>query len=444
MEQERDAELIDSIVEVDREIAAAEARRAALMREFVALRHRDTVSEVGAAKAGVLAGQFALDEVAAAVCWSTARVQAEVARVRLLQTRLPRVWRAWAAGTVDGYRVSKVVEAAARLVDSASVAELDEQAAVRAPGKTATQLGGWLNRFVARAEPDQAERRHGRAMVERRVQTRAQADGMGSVWALLNAVDTAAVDQVLTERARAAGADDPRTMDQRRADALVDLVLGRADGAERSGQAAVAITVPLQSLLGLCDAPGELVDRTASVPASLARQIAARPGTLFYRVLTDPRGQVLDVTEVGRFPSPLLGFAVDIRDGPCRWPTCTARASGCDANHEPPWPIGLTRAADLADQCRRHHNGVTHAGFGVRHPSPGMVEWTTPSGHAYTVAAEPVPVMAWWPAERDTPCPCEACDQPRPTDVDIAEALAPGEDVDDLAAEEISAIHDAA
>ena len=41
------------------------------------------------------------------------------------------------------------------------------------------------------------------------METRTQPDGMGSVWALLTAVDAAAVDQALTERARAAGADDP-------------------------------------------------------------------------------------------------------------------------------------------------------------------------------------------------------------------------------------------
>jgi hypothetical protein len=58
-----------------------------------------------------------------------------------------------------------------------------------------------------------------------------------------------------------------------------------------------------------------LADRSASVPAPLAQQIAARPGTLFYRLLTDARGNLLDVTQLGRFPSDLLGFAVDVRDG---------------------------------------------------------------------------------------------------------------------------------
>jgi len=46
--------------------------------------------------------------------------------------------------------------------------------------------------------------------------------------------------------------------------------------------------------------------------------------------------------------------------------------------------------------------------------------------------------------ERDTPCPCEACDQPWRSDAGITEALAPGEDIDELTAEEMTAIEAAA
>ena len=442
-----DAELIDSIVAVERRIAAAEAERAALMAQYVARSEAQTVSEVGSREAGVLAGQFAVDEIAAAVCWSRGRVEAEVARVRLLQSSLPRVLARWRAGEIDAYRVSTVTDAAHRLVDPASLAALDEAAAEKAPVTTATQLGGWCHRFVARTEPDQAERRHTRAVADRKVATRIEADGMGSAWALVNAVDLAAIDARLTRRARALGAGDPRSMDQRRADVFVNSLLGRdhANADNGGGFAAVVVTVPVQSLLGLCDDPGELVDRSASVPASLARQIAARPGTLFYRALTDPQGHLLDVTQLGRFPSQLLGFAVDIRDGTCRWPTCTARASGCDANHSPPWPQRRTRAADLADTCRRHHNGTTHAAITVRQPQPGTVEWTTPTGHVYTTNAEPLPVTTWWPTVPAV-CPCDACDQPRLSQSDVADALPPHVDIDidDLTTDDLDRLADAA
>ncbi len=143
MEADRCSELLDSIVEVERAIAAGQVRRAELMAQFVAVRRTETVSEVASAKAGMLAGQFATDEIAAAVCWSRSRVAAEIAQLRLLQTRLPRVLARWRAGEVDGYRVSKVTDAAARLIGVESLEKLDVQAARVAPERTATQLGGW-------------------------------------------------------------------------------------------------------------------------------------------------------------------------------------------------------------------------------------------------------------------------------------------------------------
>jgi hypothetical protein len=156
------------------------------------------------------------------------------------------------------------------------------------------------------------------------------------------------------------------------------------------------VIVPVQSLLGVDDTPGELIDRSNTVPASLAREIAARPGTLFYRLLTDPRGNLLDVTQLGRFPSRLLGHAIDVRDGTCRWNTCTTPADRCDCDHTLPAPEGPTSAANLGADCRRHHRAKTHAaGFGLEQPEPGTFVWTTPTGHRYLVEPEALPLGQW-------------------------------------------------
>ncbi len=66
-----------------------------------------------------------------------------------------------------------------------------------------------------------------------------------------------------------------------------------------------------------------------------------------------------------------------------------------------------------------------------------MVEWTTPSGHTYTVDAEPVPSTTWWPSQTSDLCPCEVCDRPRITDTDIADALPEGEDPETLSDAEL-------
>ncbi len=236
-------------------------------------------------------------------------------------------------------------------------------------------------------------------MGDRKVCSGVEADGMGSLWMLAAAADIAAIDRHLTGLARGIGADDPRTMDQRRCDLALDLLSGRhANGGgpgSSTGSPAVVITVPVQSLLGVDDTPGELADRSCTVPASLAREIAARPGTLFYRALTDERGQLLDVSELGRFPSKLLGLAIDVRDGTCRWSTCSVPASRCDIDHTMPAPDGPTAAWNLGPGSRRHHRGKTAGLFDLEQPDPGVFVWTTPTGHRYVVEPEPLPVGRW-------------------------------------------------
>ena len=65
-------------------------------------------------------------------------------------------------------------------------------------------------------------------------------------------------------------------------------------------------------------------------------------------MLTDPQGNLLDVTELGRFPSGKLGTAIAFRDGVCANPTCTVPAYRCDLDHLVPVPAGATTAANPA------------------------------------------------------------------------------------------------
>jgi hypothetical protein len=54
-----------------------------------------------------------------------------------------------------------------------------------------------------------------------------EADGMGTLWALMTATDAAGAYTWLTRLARGLGKDDPRSMDARRADLLAALLNGR-------------------------------------------------------------------------------------------------------------------------------------------------------------------------------------------------------------------------
>jgi hypothetical protein len=148
---------------------------------------------------------------------------------------------------------------------------------------------------------------------------------------------------------------------------FVDLLLGESaasggptahdgtTGRQPAGRVAVAVTVPVQSLLDLDNTPGQISGDGGPVPARVARDLLTLPDILVYRLLTDPVGNLLDVTQLGRFPTAKLGFAVEARDQTCLIPTCNRPAVLCDLDHTNPHPRGPTAYANLGPLCRRHH-----------------------------------------------------------------------------------------
>jgi hypothetical protein len=134
------------------------------------------------------------------------------------------------------------------------------------------------------ADPDAAAERRERASAARRVQVSQGADGMASLWAWLPGAQARQVYDTVHAVAMASGTDDVRTMDQRRADALVDLVVGRAAPPLVNFQ----VVASAESLTGMSDQPAEvvgvgpmLVDELENLPG-LASNLRVR------HLLTDP------------------------------------------------------------------------------------------------------------------------------------------------------------
>ena len=242
MDTDRTAEVIDEIVEKQRARDQMDAQLSGLMVEFVDLRTQaDREARAGrpAKPGGARPGEFAADEVAMAIAQSVYRVRNTAAMTRRVKARLPLVWATWCDGDVDAYKVSKIDQAMRCLSYDASILKLDRRVVEVAGDKTPKQLQTWLNRFVAHTEPDRMEQRHRRAFSERSVFCFQELDGMGWISGAGTAVDTAAIDAALTARARAMGADDPRSMDQRRADLYIDALkrqfFGGTDGRKHDG-----------------------------------------------------------------------------------------------------------------------------------------------------------------------------------------------------------------
>ncbi len=521
----RAAALVAELSAQQRVLAAAQARQAALMVEFGQVRRvLDDQRISDRAAEGIdpryRPGEFAAMEIGLAMTTSRHSVQRTVAMARRLREETPDVWDAWLAGDIDQLKAARISHALVRLTRDHSKELLNALVLPVAVCKTAELLGRWLNQFVAGVEPLETDERLRRSFADRYASVRPDLDGISFLSAALSSVDATAIDQVLNALAGIAGPDDPRTVQQRRADALVDLLLGRTSNGchvtweegdageedvgvghladvdgdagdeypadsppddvtsddvitddvttddvpsawdpeddwdlpasafrpDRGGAAppnaaappntaappdlaappgtgrppdpdrpgrplitrcptghssrplpvTVGVVVSVQSLLGYSDAPGQLTDRSALVPADLVRDLAGQPGTLFYQLLTDPGGNLLQVNELGRFPSRKLGAAIKMRDGGCANPVCTVPGPRCDLDHIVPVPHGPTSAANIHPKCRPDHRAKTHAGHRTtRDDVQRTTIGTTPTGHRYTTHDDPLPVEEW-------------------------------------------------
>jgi hypothetical protein len=123
------------------------------------------------------------------------------------------------------------------------------------------------------------------------------------------------------------------------------------------------------------------------------------PGGYGTWTLTLPRGRQLvlkllavPVTDCdhrhqshGYQPSDTLRHLVQVRDGTCTFPTCSAHARDSDFEHAVPYHQGgKTCACNGAARSRRCHRVKQSPGWTVTQPRPGWHQWTTPSGRTYT------------------------------------------------------------
>lgn len=187
--------------------------------------------------------------------------------------------------------------------------------------------------------------------------------------------------------ALAAGLDDDgsepeaRTLDQKRADVLTDLILDASTSSTTSpsgnpGAASTEVSIVIQAstLLRADDRSAELKG-CGPIPADVARTLAADSK---WRVwLTDAAGVVVATSPTTYSPSAAVARVVRGREPECRMPGC--RRTRVDLDHVIPFPRGQTVPDNLASLCRRHHNLKTHRSWDLSDDSDGYL-WTDPHG----------------------------------------------------------------
>lgn len=235
--------------------------------------------------------------------------------------------------------------------------------------------------------------RHRRAAGDRRVWLVPELDGMATLTAFVPAADARAGWSRVDAAARHLHAQpgEDRTLAQLRADVFADLLAsGETTTSGPKPGAAVAITVPVMTLLGHGDEPATL-EGYGPIDPDTARRLAGG-ATSWVRILTHPvTGTVLDVDRTTyRVPKALRRW-LGVRDRVCVGPGCLRPARECDIDHRVEWQHGgRTADTNTAPLCERHHVLKTKSEWKLhRDEGSDASWWVTPT--ALRVDTDPPP-----------------------------------------------------
>lgn len=312
----------------------------------------------------------------------------ELTHAKALVRRLPRTLAALKAGTIDLRKAYSVAELTAPL-SGKQAGQADEILSTRLE-KTPGNLRRTIRTVVGKVDPEGVEERRRDYEAKRKVTLSHRDYGWSQLCADLPAPAASAIYQSLTTAAKALRGTDPtRTMDQLRADIFADRMMAAANG-DASVKAHVYVYVDLLTLWSLNNNPGHLPGY-GDVPAEVARQLAAEPGSTWSRIITDPdNGQLLSVGRTKYRPPAELADFVRVRARTCQHPGCNQPAQFVDLDHTRDWAKGgETTADDLRAYCRYHHLLKNEPGWHYEAGPDGSTTITTPAGRTYTSAPEP-------------------------------------------------------
>ena len=327
------------------------------------------------------------EAVSLALMVPTRTAQHQLKAASTLAKRLPGTLNLLQGGRISARHADAMAEASWRLADDVLPA-LESKVLGRAAEQTVSQFKQSLRRALIALDPSTAAQREQRALADRRVGYQPVEDGMAELVVLLPAPPAQSIFTRLTAAARLLPADDPRSLDQKRADLLVDAVLSGlpldALPGRPSHRPSIQVVVSADTLLGLDDQPAELVGY-GPITAQTARRLAADDSGTWRRLLTDPdTGALLDISQHRYRASPRLKDYVAARDGVCAFPTCNQPGYRCDYDHIQPYAEGgETCRSNAALACRRHNNCKNGTGWQYLRNPDGTCTWTTDTGHRY-------------------------------------------------------------
>lgn len=404
--EESSSELLEHIRLLHDAAAAAEAAQVVQMARFAT--HSEELDQHGHWVDTELAigqvDEFASDALAPVLRITPGQATYRLGTAAKVAADLPATLDALAAGDLDLPRARVVVEEL-MLADAETCAQVEDQVFPEMAGASGRQIRHRVRRALAQIDADALAQRVRGARADRFVRVSPAGEpGLSEWWAQLSSEESAkcwsAVDELAHERKN----EDPEVLiDQARADALVDLILGSA-----TVQTTLTVAIPVEALPndGISphrpatgDVPPALTEREREslgievpgvgvIPARYITTLINTFGVTITRMLVDNRtGTVLETGAEAYRPPVRMARQVRLRDGTCRFPNCTVRAERCDLDHVIPWPRGQTRADNLIALCRHHHRLKTITGWNPElmqgETLSGVVRWTDPYGEVW-------------------------------------------------------------
>ncbi|MEO6701986.1 MAG: DUF222 domain-containing protein, partial [Jatrophihabitantaceae bacterium] len=201
---------VDALVAIDGQLAWLAAQQQHLLALIAA---GDSSSE-----------RWCVEEVGAALRLSGGLARSRLKTAEQLYRRLPGTFVALRGGKISLDQARVITEHSFELPDE-RLPGFEQRVLARAADQSLAQTRQSAKRAALAADPATAEVRHRRALADRHVRFAPADDGMAWLLALLPAAEAQAMHARLDTAARHLPPTDTRTMDQRRADALMAILL---------------------------------------------------------------------------------------------------------------------------------------------------------------------------------------------------------------------------
>ncbi|MCQ1947918.1 DUF222 domain-containing protein [Arthrobacter sp. zg-Y1116] len=315
------------------------------------------------------------------------------------------------------YQHAQVVLDQCQNVPAAALPEFEADLLAAAEGQTRSQFSAKARRLRENRYPQTINKRHLTAFEQRKVTLDREEDGMSCLSAHLRAAEAQQIYTALSTAARGEQVvGDSRTTDQLRADILAQLLIGSSRGlftatTDEAGtpdeaetgsgggsesapnrhtgpddgivpRAEIMVLINAETLFGADDQPAEL-HGYGPISAEAARRLARNAVGWTGLAQDSQTGEILGVGRRRKVPAGLRRW-LRARDGTCRFPGCRVSTANSDVDHTIDWAKGgPTDHANLEHLCRRHHRFKTLGYWKACQPTPGVIEWTSPTGRVY-------------------------------------------------------------